>query len=113
MIIVSLSSNISIYSLIQPTLLFQNYAEREKGKVVVYITTLGVLRETYARCVTVRQILRTLMIKVDERDVFMARDNQMELMDRMGFQSTEEIVVPQVFVEGRHLGVSFGISEFS
>ena len=61
----------------------QNYAEREQGKVVVYITTLGVLRETYARCVTVRQILRTLLIKVDERDVFMSRANQAELAERI------------------------------
>ena len=97
----------------------QNYAEREQGKVVVYITTLGVLRETYARCVTVRQILRTLLIKVDERDVFMSRANQAELAERMtagcggggaaaaNFNNAN-IDVPQVFVEGRYLGVSLG-----
>ena len=46
------------------------------GKVVIYTTTLGVIRETYARCVKVRQILRTLLIRVEERDVFMSRENQ-------------------------------------
>ena len=70
---------------------------------MVYITTLGVLRETYARCVTVRQILRTLLIKVEERDVFMSRENQMELSERM---ELNDPVVPQVFVDGKYLGVS-------
>ena len=28
------------------------------------------------RCVKVRQILRTLLIRVEERDVFMSRENQ-------------------------------------
>ena len=87
--------------------------------MVVYITTLGVLRETYARCVKVRQILRTLLIKVEERDVFMARDNQLELLERMeniarqgedvdsaAAAAHNTLKVPQVFVEGRYFGVS-------
>ncbi|TRY73322.1 hypothetical protein TCAL_01916 [Tigriopus californicus] len=79
----------------------KNFTELETGKVVVYITTLGVLRDTYARCVKVRQILRTHLIKVEERDVFMSRENQLELMER-----TEQpyLEVPKVFVEGRYLG---------
>lgn len=72
---------------------------------MVYLTTLGVLRETYARCVKVRQILRTLLIRVEERDVFMSKENQIELLDRMG---ADRITVPQVFVEGIFLGVSAG-----
>ena len=71
--------------------------------MVVYVTTLAILRDTWARCVKVRQILRNLLIKVDERDVFMSRENQMELMERMG---TIEVKLPQVFVNGQHLGVS-------
>ena len=88
----------------------QDFTEREQGKVVVYITTLGVLRETYARCVTVRQILRTLLIKVEERDVFMSRANQLELTERMencSGNGDKGFDVPQVFVEGRLLGVSY------
>ena len=54
----------------------QDYTEIDVGKVVIYTTTLGVIRETYARCVKVRQILRTLLIRVEERDVFMSRENQ-------------------------------------
>ena len=68
----------------------------------MYITTLSILRETWARCVKVRQILRNLLIKVDERDVFMSRENQTELMERMG---TCGLQLPQVFVDGQYLGV--------
>ena len=77
--------------------------EREQGIVVVYFTTLAILRDTWARCIKVRQILRNLLIKVDERDVFMSRENQMELIERMG---TIHVKLPQVFVNGQHLGVS-------
>ncbi len=48
------------------------------------------------------------MLQVEERDVFMSRENQLELMERMGTGEEEDghLRVPQVFVEGRHLGVS-------
>ena len=77
--------------------------ERESGKVVLYLTTLGVIRETFNRCVKVRQILRTMLIKVEERDLFMSKDNQQELSQRM---SAKLPVLPQVFVDGQYLGVS-------
>ena len=84
----------------------QNFFDRELGKVVVYITTLGVLRETYARCVKVRQILRTLLIKTVEKDVFMSKENQLELAERMDEDASAVVTtVPQVFVDGRLLGV--------
>jgi glutaredoxin domain-containing cysteine-rich protein 1 len=81
----------------------QHLIERESGKVVLYLTTLGVIRETFNRCVKVRQILRTLLIKVEERDVFMSKENQHELGQRMGSRMP---TLPQVFVDGQYLGVS-------
>ena len=71
--------------------------------MVVYVTTLSILRDTWARCVKVRKILRNLLIKVDERDVFMCKENQVELMERTGVMDLD---LPQVFVNGHHLGVS-------
>jgi glutaredoxin domain-containing cysteine-rich protein 1 len=64
---------------------------------------MGVVRETYQDCVLVKKILRNLMVKFEERDVFMSRDTQAEIRDRM---DCDIIVVPQVFVEGQHVGVS-------
>lgn len=36
-----------------PLLFPQSYAEREHGKVVVYTTSMGVVRQTYQRCLQV------------------------------------------------------------
>lgn len=70
---------------------------------------MGIIRETYAKCANVKQILRTLLIKFEERDVFMSCEYQQEIKDRM---QTDEIQVPQLFVEGQHIGVSINFYKF-
>lgn len=77
--------------------------EKDMGKVVLYTTSMGIIRETYAKCANVKQILRTLLIKFEERDVFMSLEYQQEMRERM---HDEAISVPQLFVEGQHIGVS-------
>lgn len=79
----------------------KNYKEKDSGKVVLYTTSMGIVRETYAKCSNVKQILRTLLVKFEERDVFMSCDYQQEIKERM---QSEEIQVPQLFVEGQHIG---------
>ncbi|GJQ77335.1 hypothetical protein Trydic_g20750 [Trypoxylus dichotomus] len=79
----------------------KNYKEKDAGKVVVYTTTMGIVRETYNTCMKVKQILRTLLIKYEERDVFMSSEYQTEIRDRM---RCDHILVPQVFVDGQHIG---------
>lgn len=83
----------------------QSYKEKDAGKVVVYTTTMGIVRETYNACAKVKQILRTLLIKYEERDVFMSSEYQAEIKERM---RRDCILVPQVFVDGQHIGVSLG-----
>ncbi|XP_056631235.1 glutaredoxin domain-containing cysteine-rich protein CG31559-like [Diorhabda sublineata] len=79
----------------------KNYKEKELGKVVVYTTTMGILRDTYQACMKVKQILRLLMVKFEERDVFMSSEYQAEIQERM---RCNQILVPQVFVDGVHIG---------
>ncbi|XP_037726819.1 glutaredoxin domain-containing cysteine-rich protein CG12206 [Drosophila subpulchrella] len=79
----------------------KNYMEKDLGKVVLYTTSMGIIRETYAKCANVKQILRTLLIKFEERDVFMSVEYQQEMRERM---HDETIRVPQLFVEGQHIG---------
>ncbi|XP_054261793.1 LOW QUALITY PROTEIN: glutaredoxin domain-containing cysteine-rich protein CG31559-like [Macrosteles quadrilineatus] len=79
----------------------KTWQEREAGKIVVYTTTMGIVRSTYQRCLKVRQILRTHLVKYDEKDVFMSRETQAEIKERM---NCEEILVPQVFIEGQYIG---------
>jgi len=69
----------------------------------MYCTSMGIVRATYAKCHAVKQILRTLMVKFEERDIFMSQFHQQEIKDRM---QSEEIEVPQVFVDGQYIGVS-------
>lgn len=88
-------------------LIFQNYKEKDAGKVVVYATTMGIVRETYQACMKVKQIMRTLLVKFEERDVFMSCEYQGEIRDRM---RCDHILVPQVFVDGQHVGVSSDVS---
>lgn len=71
--------------------------------MVVYTTTMGIVRETYHSCMKVKQILRTLLVKFEERDVFMSGEYQAEIRERM---RSDHILVPQVFVDGQHVGVS-------
>ncbi|CAH1124556.1 unnamed protein product [Ceutorhynchus assimilis] len=79
----------------------KSYKEKDGGKVVVYTTTMGIIRDTYQACTKVKQILRTLLVKFEERDVFMSVDYQNEIRERM---KCEQILVPQVFVDGQHCG---------
>ncbi len=64
---------------------------------------MGVVRQTFQRCLQVQRILGTLLINYEERDVSMNRQVQQELKERM---NRNRVVIPQVFVEGQLLGVS-------
>ncbi|XP_012161020.1 cell wall protein DAN4 [Ceratitis capitata] len=79
----------------------KNFKEKDAGKVVLYTTSMGIIRDTYAKCANVKQILRTLLVKFEERDVFMSIEYQQEIKERM---HSEAIKVPQLFVEGQHIG---------
>lgn len=70
---------------------------------------MGIVRSTYAKCQSVKQILRTLLVKFEERDVYMSNEYQDEVKDRM---LKDEIDIPQLFVNGQHIGVSIIISNF-
>ena len=61
---------------LQPLTFWQSYVEREQGKVVVYTTSMGVVRETFQRCLQVQRILGTLLVAYEERDVAMNRQVQ-------------------------------------
>ena len=64
---------------------------------------MGIVRDTYQQCVKVKQILRTLMVKYEERDVFMSYEYQNEIKSRL---KSNQILVPQLFVDGVQIGVS-------
>ena len=81
----------------------------EKGKVVLYTTSMRIVRETHDKCKRVKNILQTHMVQYEEKDIFMSRENQETLMNRLGINHVD---VPQVFADGQHLGVSLYILLF-
>ncbi|CAG7820862.1 unnamed protein product [Allacma fusca] len=61
----------------------KTFSDKEQGRVVVYVTSMGVVRDTFQRCQKVKQILRTLLVKFDERDCYMNRSIQDEIRQRL------------------------------
>jgi glutaredoxin domain-containing cysteine-rich protein 1 len=77
----------------------KDYRTAEKGKVVLFTTSVMIVRETYDRCLRVKKILQTHMVRFEERDVSLSRDNHRELVERLGIAD-----LPQVFADGLHIG---------
>jgi len=88
----------------------KNWKNIEEGRIIFYTTSMRIVRDTYERCVHTRQILQTHMVEYEERDVFMSRENQLELKQRI---KCEEVDVPQVFADGVHLGGASEIDEMN
>ncbi|XP_014665024.1 PREDICTED: uncharacterized protein LOC106807247 [Priapulus caudatus] len=80
----------------------KNYEELEKNKVVIYTTSLRVVRSTFDNCEKTRNIFRTLMVRFDERDLCVNEEAQEELRERQEVETLPEI--PQVFLNGELIG---------
>lgn len=85
---------------------FQANDDSESGTIIIYSTSMGGIRSTIGDCRNVRKIFQNLRLKVDERDIFMHKEYQTELDNRVGMEGT---AVPQIFVNGFWLGVSLSI----
>jgi len=71
--------------------------------VVLYTTGVKVVRDTYDKCLRVKKILQTHMVRYEERDISISRDNHRQLAERLGGSSNVDL--PQVFADGLHIGV--------
>lgn len=82
----------------------QNFLFMERGKVVLYVTSLAVCRGPFLRCLEIRKIFHNLMVKFTECDLYMNREYQQDVRDRLGADKADG--VPHLFIEGHYVGVS-------
>ncbi|XVF68466.1 hypothetical protein PTKIN_Ptkin11bG0005000 [Pterospermum kingtungense] len=69
--------------------------------VVVYFTSLRVVRSTFEDCKAVRSILRGFRVSIDERDLSMDSRFLSELQSILG---QKKLALPRVFIGGRYMG---------
>ncbi|KAK9399221.1 glutaredoxin domain-containing cysteine-rich protein 1 [Crotalus adamanteus] len=77
----------------------------ENGRIVIYTTSLRVVRTTFERCELVRKIFQNHRVKFVEKNIALNGDYGKELSERC--RKLGEIPsVPVAFIEGQYLGVS-------
>ncbi|KAG0463645.1 hypothetical protein HPP92_019714 [Vanilla planifolia] len=73
----------------------------EDKRIVVYYTSLRVVRKTFVDCRDVRSILRGFRVAIDERDLAM---DSAFLSELKGILGRRQLTLPQVFIGGRYIG---------
>uniref|UniRef100_A0A1E5UY68 Glutaredoxin domain-containing protein n=1 Tax=Dichanthelium oligosanthes TaxID=888268 RepID=A0A1E5UY68_9POAL len=73
------------------------------GRVVVYLTSLRGIRQTYKDCWSTSAVLHSYGVRVDERDLSMHAGFKDELRAALT-KGCRLPLLPQVFIDGRHLG---------
>ncbi|KAF5954331.1 hypothetical protein HYC85_007187 [Camellia sinensis] len=79
-------------------------------RIVVYFTSLRVVRSTFEDCRAVRSILYGFRVSIDERDLCMDSKFMEELQAIFGNHKTK-ISLPRVFIGGRYVGGAEEIRE--
>ncbi|VDO25655.1 unnamed protein product [Haemonchus placei] len=87
----------------------RDYTREEMNKVVVYITTCGILRRVWERCRDTVELLKAHKIKAEFRDLNIHPSYVEELADRMRLDKEDRELVydslPMVYVNGKYFGV--------
>ncbi|XP_024366054.1 uncharacterized protein [Physcomitrium patens] len=71
-------------------------------RVVLYLTSLRGIRKTFEDCHSLRMILQSFTVWIDERDVSMHAEFRQEVTDLLG----GPVMVPRLFIKGRYIGGS-------
>ncbi|CAL5185865.1 unnamed protein product [Lathyrus oleraceus] len=82
---------------------FKVSSHGKKEKVVLYFTSLRMVRKTYEDCCNVKIILKGLGIRVDERDVSMHLEFKEELKELLG-EEYGKGGLPKVFIGRKYIG---------
>lgn len=85
--------------------LFQVSSVPEFGRIIIYTTSLRVVRTTFERCELVRKIFQNHRVKFEEKNIALNSDYGKELDERCR-RVCEVPSLPVVFIDGHYLGVS-------
>lgn len=76
--------------------------EEDVGKIVIYTTSMRIVRQTFEDCQLARKIFQNHRVRYEEKDLFMNSDYQEELIARLG--EGHPVTLPIVFVDGELIG---------
>ncbi|MEE6462127.1 hypothetical protein FKM82_001506 [Ascaphus truei] len=82
---------------------FQSSTTLEYGRIVIYTTSLRVVRTTFERCEMVRKIYQNHRVKFEEKNIALNSDYGKELDERCR-RVSEIPSLPVVFIDGHYLG---------
>ncbi|XP_053556245.1 glutaredoxin domain-containing cysteine-rich protein 1 [Bombina bombina] len=81
----------------------QSTTTLEYGRIVIYTTSLRVVRTTFERCEMVRKIFQNHRVKFEEKNIALNSDYGKELDERCR-RVSEIPSLPVVFIDGHYLG---------
>ena len=81
-----------------------NKEEGKKGKIVIYMTSLAAIRDTYTNCNMVLEIFHNHNVVYKTKDIFLHPNYKKELKERM---QLKKITVPQVRIR-----ITFLVSDY-
>ena len=93
-----------------PRLTTKTLFSTDHGGVVLYYTSLRIVRKTFEECRAVRAILQRLRIHIDERDLTMDPRFHDELHAIFG---TKNVELPKVFIGGKYIGEAEEINKLN
>ncbi|XP_073439539.1 glutaredoxin domain-containing cysteine-rich protein 1 [Dendrobates tinctorius] len=82
---------------------FQSTTTLEYGRIVIYTTSLRVVRNTFERCEMVRKIFQNHRVKFEEKNIALNSEYGKEVDERCR-RVSETPSLPVVFIDGHYLG---------
>lgn len=81
----------------------------EEGKIIVYTTSIRTVRKTYDDCKYVLGVFHNLRVRIEERDIYINEFHHRELEERLDLKNVLKLPVPQIYINGQHVGVKLHI----
>ncbi len=79
--------------------------KQEEGRIILYLTSFRGVRSTFEDCGYVKKVLHNYLVKFEEKDIYVNKHYYRELKDRLKLDNKSKLPVPQIFINGQHIGV--------